>query len=256
MTECSMIDAIQHELSACEREVGVRILLAVESGSRCWGFPSKNSDWDVRFVYARPRNDYLRLEDVRDNIEWRLDDDFDVVGWDISKFLKLLRGSNPTAFEWLGSPIVYREDQRFAPVREVASRCFNPASSAHHYHGMVKKNTVRYIQNGNATKKRYLYAVRAILACRWSIEEQTPVPMAFEELKRAMLEPNMVPLIDELVESKRSGLEKDLCEPIPELGDWILSQEDVLEARITDLEKESKRVPWSVLDDIFLEILA
>ena len=95
----SMIDAIQHELSACEHAKGVRVLLAVESGSRCWGFPSENSDWDVRFVYARPKDDYLRLESVRDNIEWRLDDDLDVVGWDISKFLRLLRGSNPTAFE-------------------------------------------------------------------------------------------------------------------------------------------------------------
>lgn len=254
--ERSMIDAIQLELSACEHAKGVRVLLAVESGSRCWGFPSENSDWDVRFVYARPKDDYLRLESVRDNIEWRLDDDLDVVGWDISKFLRLLRGSNPTAFEWLGSPIVYREEACFETVRELAPRCFSPTSSAHHYLGMAKKHNMRYIRNGNTSKKRYLYAVRALLACRWSIEERQPVPMAFEELKQAMLEPGMVPLVDELVESKRCGLEKEHCDPISELDDWILAQEEDLEVGIANLTGDTKRLPWSVLDEIFLEILS
>ena len=251
-----VIEAIQRELSACEHAEGVRILLAVESGSRCWGFPSENSDWDVRFVYARPKDDYLRLESVRDNIEWRLDDDLDVVGWDISKFLRLLRGSNPSAFEWLGSPIVYREEACFEAVREAAPRCFNPASSAHHYLGMAKKHDMRYIRNGNTSIKRYLYAVRALLACKWSIEERQPVPMAFEELKAAMLEPDMVPLVDELIESKRSGLEREHCEPISELNDWVLAQEEVLRVRISELKGTAEQVPWSVLDKIFLEIIS
>ena len=251
----TMLDTIQFELDAIELHKDVKILLAVESGSRCWGFPSQNSDWDVRFAYARPKDDYLRLENVRDNIEWCLEDDLDVVGWDVSKFLRLLRGSNPTAFEWLGSPIVYRESHLFEKVREVAPECFNPVASAHHYHGMAKKHDMRYIRNGNTTKKRYLYAVRALLACRWSIVEQRPVPMAFEELKGAMLDPRMVPVVDDLVESKRSGLEKETCGPISELNEWILAQEEALKTKMDALETP-KRVPWPVLDEIFLKIVS
>ena len=251
----SMKEAIRGELDACEGANGVFIPFAVESGSRCWGFASDDSDYDVRFVYVRPRNDYLRLEDVRDTIEWRLDDDLDVVGWDVSKFLRLLRGSNPTAFEWLGSHIVYRESHRFEAVREVAPQCFNPVASAHHYHGMGKKHDMRYIRNGNTTKKHYLYAVRSLLACKWSILEQRPVPMAFEELKSAMLEPKMVPVVDDLVESKRSGFEKGPCEPILELNEWILAQEEALNTKMDALEVP-KRVPWPVLDEAFLKVVS
>lgn len=184
----SMKETIRGELDACEGTNGVFIPFAVESGSRCWGFASDDSDYDVRFVYVRPRNDYLRLEGIRDTIEWRLDEDLDVIGWDMVKFLRLLRASNPTAYEWLGSTITYQEEGCMKWVREVAPECFNPVAHAHHYLGMATKHDVRYLRNGKATLKRYLYAIRALLACKWSIEEQSPVPMAFEELKTAKLE--------------------------------------------------------------------
>ena len=191
-------------------------------------------------MYVRRTNDYLRLESVRDTIEWRLDEELDVVGWDVAKFLRLLRGSNPTAFEWLGSTVVYREDPAFNAVRDVAPKCFNPVTHAHHYLGMATKHSVRYLRSGNATLKRYLYAVRALLACRWAIAEQRPVPMAFEELKAAMLEPDMVPLIDEIVGVKRSGAEADRCEAIPELDEWVFWQEAELNQRISSLKAPQK----------------
>ena len=120
-----MNSTILDELHGVEG-TGVEILLAVESGSRAWGFASTDSDYDVRFVYMRPVREYLRLDKVRDVIDWRLDDDLDIVGWDVFKFLGLLVKSNPTAFEWLGSKIVYMEDDRFQSVRNVAPRCFDP----------------------------------------------------------------------------------------------------------------------------------
>ena len=89
-----MRETISEELLAVEREKDVRVLLAVEAGSRAWGMASEDSDYDVRFVYVRREEGYLRLEDVRDTIEWRLDETYDVVGWDLCKFLRLMRGSN------------------------------------------------------------------------------------------------------------------------------------------------------------------
>ena len=76
---------IQDNLRAIEAKQGVRILLAVESGSRAWGFASPDSDYDVRFIYVRKRDDYLRIDSLRDVIEWQLDEVLDINGWDLKK---------------------------------------------------------------------------------------------------------------------------------------------------------------------------
>jgi len=104
-----MEQTIVRKLHEIEKNEHVRILLAVESGSRALGFPSTDSDYDVRFIYIRQKEDYLRLEKTRDVIELPLDDVLDINGWDLQKTLRLFRKSNPTLFEWFSSPIVYME---------------------------------------------------------------------------------------------------------------------------------------------------
>lgn len=89
---------IKEKLNKIEQKENVRILFVVESGSRAWGFASKDSDYDIRFVYARNKNDYLKLEKTRDVIEWQLDEVFDINGWDLDKALKLMYSSNPSFF--------------------------------------------------------------------------------------------------------------------------------------------------------------
>ena len=85
-----MRELILSKLKEIEKQYGVRILLAVESGSRAWGFESPDSDYDVRFIYVRKQSDYLRLEGIRDVIELPIDDTLDINGWDIAKTLRLL----------------------------------------------------------------------------------------------------------------------------------------------------------------------
>src|SRR5438045_8726086 len=106
-----MEERIKAALTEIERDEGVRIFYACESGSRAWGFPSADSDYDVRFLYVRPRDWYLSVdvERKRDVIERPITDELDVSGWDIRKALMLLKKSNPPLLEWLGSPIIYRE---------------------------------------------------------------------------------------------------------------------------------------------------
>lgn len=104
-----MKNIIEEKLNEIEKNEEVKILLAVESGSRAWGFPSPDSDYDVRFIYLRKLNEYLKLETIKDVIEWQLDDVLDINGWDIKKVLQLMFKSNPSIIEWLSSPIVYRE---------------------------------------------------------------------------------------------------------------------------------------------------
>ena len=95
-----MRDRIMKKLDEIEKTEGIRILLAVESGSRAWGFASTDSDYDVRFIYIRPRDFYLKLESTRDVIEIPIEGAFDINGWDLNKTLRLAYKSNPTLFEW------------------------------------------------------------------------------------------------------------------------------------------------------------
>src|SRR5437867_10530124 len=102
------VASVRRKLAGIEEAHGVRVLFAVESGSRAWGFPSPDSDYDVRFVYLHPRDWYLSLVERRDVIEVPIDgDDQDISGWDFRKAMRLLLRSNPPLYEWLVSPIVY-----------------------------------------------------------------------------------------------------------------------------------------------------
>lgn len=76
---------IGQRLDAVEATESVRLLMAVESGSRAWGFPSPDSDYDVRFIYVRPRDWYLSLVPGRDVIEHAIVDEIDLNGWDVRK---------------------------------------------------------------------------------------------------------------------------------------------------------------------------
>ena len=106
-----MRQIILRELANLEKEHQVKILFACESGSRAWGFPSQDSDYDVRFIYLHPQDWYLSIEveRKRDVIELPISDDLDITGWDLRKALQLFKKTNPPLLEWLGSPIIYAE---------------------------------------------------------------------------------------------------------------------------------------------------
>lgn len=116
---------IQTQLRRIEEEENIKILLAVESGSRAWGFASPDSDYDVRFIYIRRMEDYLKLEKVQDVIELPMDDVLDMNGWDLQKTLRLLYKSNPTLFEWFSSPIVYQETEFADKFRDLMIQYFS-----------------------------------------------------------------------------------------------------------------------------------
>lgn len=249
-----MRENILAELEAVERERGVRVLLAVESGSRAWGMASEDSDYDVRFVYARDARDYLRLEKVRDTIEWRLDDVLDVTGWDLAKFLRFVRNSNPTVFEWLSSPITYRVTFEFFGVREVSAACFSPKASAFHYLGMERGHDRAYLSGEKVGAKKYLYVVRALLAARWCLEERTPAPMLLADLIDAKLPEDLRPLVSMLLEVKAIGKERALVRHVPELDDWVVAEDADLCA-MAQAEPKLQKVPWDVLDVAFLDVI-
>ena len=245
--------AVVAELERMERAEDVRVLLAVESGSRAWGFASPDSDFDVRFVYVRPVEHYLRLEPARDVLEWRVDEVLDVDGWDANKTLRLLRGSNPSLFEWLASPIVYAEDPAFAVVRELAADCFSPVASAHHYLSMGR-NHLAALAGETVRLKKCLYTMRAILAARWVVAERAPAPMLLRDLVDAGLEEPMRGLAAELLEAKTAGGERGELPRIAALNAWAAGALAQVTGALADVEPPTP-VPWERLDEAFLALV-
>ncbi len=174
------LQAVRRKLAGVEEVHGVRILFAVESGSRAWGFPSPDSDYDVRFVYRHPRDWYLSLSERRDVIERPLDDeDHDISGWDLRKALQLLLRSNPPLYEWLVSPIVYRADGGTMPaLRELAQRGYALKAMGWHYLRMADRTYRTHFGNKtDANLKKYFYVIRPLCALRWLVEHGTLPPM-------------------------------------------------------------------------------
>lgn len=159
----AVVVQIDERLAQVEANHGVRIAWAIESGSRAWGFPSPDSDYDCRFIYVRPASDYLSLWPPRDVIETPLDKVFDVNGWDLAKTITLLVKGNATAIEWLRSPIVYTGDAAFRDgLLSLATEVADRAHIGRHY-----LHVARQQQAGVATLKRFFYVLRTATALRW-----------------------------------------------------------------------------------------
>ena len=249
-----MKETILKKLNEIERTENVRILLAVESGSRAWGFASPDSDYDVRFIYVRPKNEYLRLDRGRDVIEHPIDSVLDINGWDLDKALKLLYKSNPTLFEWFSSPVIYKETTFADEFRSVMRGYFSSKRGLSHYISMARNNYRQYLRGDTVKAKKYFYVLRPVLACQWILNHGTPPPMLFSELMRAELTSNIRPEVEQLLELKQKSPEIKLIPKIEALNRYLdMSIEDVQE-RIRKSPDDAPR-DWETLNDLFLSQL-
>lgn len=220
-----MLEKIKRSLNELEGEEQVKIFYACESGSRAWGFPSADSDFDVRFLYLHPREWYLSidLERRRDVIERPISGMLDLSGWDLRKALRLLRKGNPPLVEWLGSPIVYRERSSVAAqLRELASSTYSPIASLYHYLHMAQGNYRDYLKGPVVWIKKYFYVLRPLLAIKWLERDLGVVPTEFGVLvHRTVDSPELKSEIERLVAAKRGGEELDRGPRIEVISDYI-----------------------------------
>ena len=178
-----MRETIVTQLGELAAERRLRLLYACESGSRAWGFASPDSDYDVRFIYARDRDWYLSLFPGPDVVELPVNDQLDVNGWDLRKALLLLRRSNGALIEWLHSPISYYVHKAAAgAMQALAKKAFLPETTSYHYLGMARKAAAHVLGQSLLRFKPYLYAFRPLLCCQWIIDELSPPPVLFQTL--------------------------------------------------------------------------
>jgi len=207
---------VQKHLIEIEKEHNVVILQAIESGSRAWGFPSPDSDYDVRFIYAHPRDWYLQLSEERDVIELPINDELDIAGWDLRKAFNLANNGNAVIQEWMISPIVYKQSDDYCQLFELLSKAFNPISAYHHYRSMAKKAYLDIEQSENKKLKRFFYFARATLSAKWIFEKQTMPSIVFADLVAGLIsEQAMVEEIECLVSQKAKESEKSFLEVSP-----------------------------------------
>ncbi|EEL52326.1 MULTISPECIES: nucleotidyltransferase domain-containing protein [Bacillus cereus group] len=206
-----MKEKIQLQLEKIEKENNVKILFAVESGSRAWGFPSKDSDYDVRFVYIHPVDWYLSINEKRDVIEYPISDVLDISGWDIRKALQLFAKSNPALLEWIRSPIFYSKNSNLPErLQKMSEHDFDPKSTIYHYLHMASKNYRGFLQGESVKLKKYFYVLRPILACKWLEEKGTVPPVEFERfIAELSLEQEILDEIEGLLIKKKAGVELD-----------------------------------------------
>jgi uncharacterized protein len=202
---------IQAALMNVEREFDVRVLLAVESGSRAWGFASPDSDYDVRFIYAHRSDWYLSIHESRDVIERMLPQDLDVSGWDLRKSLRLFAKCNVAMNEWLGSPIQYGGVPAFrAELQALLPKYFNPIAGMHHYRRMATSALEGNLVDGSIGIKKLFYVLRPLLACRWIAHARSQPPTEFARLVDAeWVNGSERAWIAELLERKARAKEKE-----------------------------------------------
>lgn len=245
---------IQTQLRRIEEEENIKILLAVESGSRAWGFASPDSDYDVRFIYIRRMEDYLKLEKVRDVIELPMDDVLDMNGWDLQKTLRLLYKSNPTLFEWFSSLIVYQETEFADKFRDLMIQYFSSKKMLYHYISMSEGNYREYLKGDFVRAKKYFYVLRPVLACRWILDQGTPPPMLFSELMEAELPAELTGAVKQLLEIKMNLSEVKLIPRIPEINEYL--DESILRMKRSVRSLEDRHTPdWNALNQIFWQEL-
>ena len=257
MIPADVRDEILARLRRAEAEHGVRVLFAIESGSRAWGFASPTSDYDVRFVYMRDPAWYqaVDLEERRDVIEYPIVDDIDLNGWDVRKALRLYRKSNPAFVEWIQSPITYVDRGIFRDrARRLLPDVYCGERGVHHYRSMARTNYRGYLREPMVRLKKYFYVLRPLLAARWIVATGGAAPIEFERLLEMLArEDAVLEHVHRLLDAKRNSPELGLSPAVPELNAFI---EKELDATRFDLPAEATR-PAVIdhLNALFHEVL-
>src|ERR1700730_1061336 len=204
-----MKDQILAALHSIEAEAPERGLLAVASGSRAWGFASPDSDYDVRFIYVHEPAWYLTVFESRDVIEKMLPGELDVSGWDLRKSLRLFSKCNLALNEWLGFPVVYSETSEFrSELRTLIPLFFNATRATHHYRSMAKQALSNLTSENRISIKKFLYAARALLACRWIRQNKSQPPTEFHAVVEHVASMDERIYLADLIARKRDTPEK------------------------------------------------
>lgn len=245
-----MQEIFEHALRTIETETGFRVLHACESGSRAWGFASRDSDWDVRFIFAWPRDAYLRVHPPPSTYSRQLPGDLDLSGWDLRMSLSQFAKSNASFLEWLGSPIVYRQEARFmSGLEPLRAHFFQPRAALAHYLGQARSLWLAAGEGAALNGKKCLYVLRSVLAAQWVADRRTQPPVPFHSLLPLVVDRDLRREIDSLLIAKAAGSEADAFLVSAALRDFVADRRASLEGVAE--EWPAHTIDLSPLDALF-----
>jgi len=244
------MENIKDKLNSIEQKKKIKILYACETGSRAWGFPSPDSDYDIRFIYMRERDWYLSLSQKKDTIEV-MDGDLDIAGWDLKKSLALLKKSNAALIERFQSPVEYYADAAFkSSFNDLIKIYYSPTAAFFHHYSLAKKFWEELKDKEEVKLKSYFYMVRSILSCNWIIQDKSVLPMHIEGLM-VLIEKDNRSKLRELIQLKAGVGEKYLHPKDEQMNGWIEKLWEFIE-----VSKENLgvcRSDFSLLNAFFLK---
>jgi len=253
MTQEEMRFLVPRKLHEIETEYGIRVLYAVESGSRAWGTNAPTSDFDIRFLYIRPREDYLRLDPLRDVLEFPIADGWDMCGWDLRKLLQLLHNANSQIYEWFASPIVYVDDGFSVRFRPMLDGYFSTKTAANHYLHQADLKMKTAAKAEQPKVKHYLYSLQHLAAAQWVLTHQAPPPVSFHQLMEQM-QSDIRRAAQGMLVQKTTRPHQPLTDHIPHLDAWLTEERSRIHLQIQQLPREPEKT-WEALNRFFLSEL-
>ncbi|MGB1206231.1 MAG: nucleotidyltransferase domain-containing protein [Chitinophagales bacterium] len=217
---------IEQYLKQLEQEKDIKILLACETGSRAWGFPSPDSDFDIRLIYVHRKKWYLSLSEGKDNINRMFENnDIDITGWELRKSLRLLKKSNAALLERIQSPILYRCEPDFlAEIKILAQNNYSRIATVHHYLSMARSFYDEIAKQDAFKLKKFFYTLRSAMVCKWIVEKEEMPPIEFQKVLNGLtLDENLRFRINELITLKATINEDYLHTGEKDLLDFIKS---------------------------------
>ena len=234
-----MRDKINQALKELEAKEQCRILFAAESGSRAWGFASPDSDYDIRAIYVKSEAWYWDItEKKRDTIEAMLPGDLDISAWELRKTLQLFNKSNPSLYEWLGSPFIYYADNDFFDaLKGLIPLFFSPIHTGHHYLALAENSWSTRDAADVISLKKLFYALRGLLCAMWCAEFQTMPPTEFDKLLLPELLPGEILQLIKRLKLQKQGADEKAALPLPRsLYDFYTVQREKIQQRLTELK--------------------
>ena len=181
------------------------LLFATVSGAHLYGFPSPDSDYDLRGAHILPLPSVLGLtvrDETVENSGLFEGVEMDIVSHDVRKFFGLLLKKNGYVLEQLYSPLIVHSTPAFEELKDIARGCIT-RNHAHHYFGFAETQWKLLMKEEHKRVKPLLYVYRVLLT-------------GIHLMKTGKIEANLPKLnqernfsfINELIERKTSGPEK------------------------------------------------
>lgn len=181
------------------------LLFATISGAHLYGFPSADSDWDLRGAHILPAREVVGLFPAQETIEIEENSSYelDLVTHDIRKFFAMLLKPNGYVLEQVLSPLVVLSFPEHRELCEIASKCIT-RFHVHHYLGFAANQRELFVKEDPPRVKPLLYVFRVLLTgihLMRTGEVQANLVTLNEEFR--------LPFIPDLISRKTSGSERE-----------------------------------------------